>query len=127
MTASAAPICTTYVLTVRVPQLLPPSPNTTRREHWSARSRRVKREKSAVRLVLSQYTPPTTGTLHVTLTRCSPRLLDIDNAWASMKAPIDATAEWLGVDDNDPRLEWRVEQRKVKRADVGVIIEVRSA
>jgi hypothetical protein len=37
---------------------------------------------------------------------------------------IDATAEWLGLDDNDPRLEWKVEQQKVKRQDVGVVIRV---
>jgi hypothetical protein len=119
-----ASLGTTYALTVLVPQLVPPSPNATRREHWTARSRRVKREKEAVRLVLSQYTPPTTVQLHVALVRCSPRLLDIDNAWGSMKGPIDATADWLGLDDNDPRIEWKVEQQKVKREDVGVLIRV---
>jgi hypothetical protein len=83
VTASAASLGITYALTVRVPQLCPPSPNATRREHWSARSRRVKREKAAVRLVLSPYTPPQHGRFHVTLVRCSPWLLDVDNAWAS--------------------------------------------
>jgi hypothetical protein len=48
--------------------------------------------------------------------------MDVDNNVASTKAVIDSVAEWLGVDDNDPRITWRWDQEKVPRNRVGVVI-----
>jgi hypothetical protein len=74
-------------------------------------------------LVLSQFTapkPPVT----VTLVRCAGGQLDDDNATGSMKAVRDEVARWLGVDDGDASVRWRVEQRRVATKDRGTIVRV---
>jgi hypothetical protein len=67
---------------------------------------------------------PAPGTV-VRLTRITgPRgkTLDDDNLRGCLKAMRDGVADWLGVQDNDPRITWRYDQRK---ADAwGVEIEV---
>lgn len=112
------------MLEVRIPQLVPPSPNATRREHWSKGHRRVKKERAAVALVLGPARIWASPLLAVTLVRCAPRRLDSDNLVASMKAVRDEVAAWLGIDDGDARVEWRVEQRKATRAQQGTIVRV---
>ena len=47
--------------------------------------------------------------------------LDSDNVVGSAKAVRDGIAEWLGVDDRSPLVEWFVCQAK---GPVGVIVEV---
>lgn len=114
------------MLEVRIPQLVPPSPNATRREHWSKGHRRVKKERAAVAQLLGQHRrlPLFDSGFAVTLTRCSVGCLDSDNLVASMKAVRDEVAAWLGVDDGDARVEWRVEQRRTTRAQQGTIVRV---
>jgi hypothetical protein len=66
----------------------------------------------------------------VTLTRIAPRRLDSDNLQGGCKAARDEVAAWLGVDDADPRVEWRYEQSKalgVRVARYALRIDVRSA
>ena len=48
----------------------------------------------------------------VTITRVGPRMLDSDNAETACKAVRDAIAALFGIDDADPRVKYRVEQRK---------------
>jgi hypothetical protein len=108
-------------LSVRVPQLVPASLNS--REHWRVKAARVKRERAMVRLVLSSRTPPELPVV-VTLVRCSPRLLDSDNAVGAMKAVRDQAAAWLGVDDRDPRVTWRVRQMKTPKLRQGTLVRV---
>jgi hypothetical protein len=125
MSETAASLGTTYSITVRVPQLVPPSPNATRREHHMARHRRVKRERADVALILAPFAKPPAGKIHVTLVRCSVGELDgHDNLAASMKGPIDEVAKWLGLDDADEAIVWKVEQKKVTRKDQGTVIRV---
>lgn len=59
----------------------------------------------------------------VTLTRISPRLLDDDNLRPALKAVRDGVADRLGVDDRDPRVEWRYAQRKGAQKAVEVEME----
>jgi hypothetical protein len=106
---------------VRVPQLLPKSLNS--REHWRPKAARVKRERAAVRLVLTSRDAPALP-LTVTLVRCSPWLLDDDNAVGAMKAVRDEVAAWLGIDDRDPQVTWRVEQEKCPRVGAGTVIRL---
>jgi hypothetical protein len=117
-----------YSLTVRVPQLVAKGSAPNGREHWAAKARRVKGERFQVRLVLSQYIPPYCGhDVAVTVVRCAPRpLRDDDNLTASAKAVRDEIARWLGSDDSDSRIEWRVEQRKSTRKDQGTVIRIES-
>src|SRR4051812_37553527 len=93
------------------------------RGHWAVRAKRVKRQRTAVGLVLNTQPRPTLPCV-VTVTRIAPRALDgHDNLQASCKATIDAIAQWLGVDDRDPRVTWRYGQRRGKAKEYGVEIE----
>jgi hypothetical protein len=109
------------MISVRVPQLVPASLNS--REHWRAKAARVKRERAMVRLVLTSQNPPALPVV-VTLTRCSPGVLDSDNAVGAMKAVRDEVAAWLGIDDRDPRATWRVTQRRTPRLRAGTLVRV---
>ena len=93
------------------------------RLHWAARAKRVKRQRAVVGLMLRAVDRPTLPCV-VTITRRSPGTLDDDNAVSSAKATRDAVAQWLGVDDRDPRVTWRVEQ---ERGLWGVRVAVRPA
>jgi hypothetical protein len=109
-------------LVVRLPGLVPPSPNV--REHWGTRARRVRGERAAVREALARHPAPALPII-VTLTRCAPRVLDGDNAVASMKAVRDETACWLGLEsDADPGVRWRVEQARAERRHAATEIRV---
>ncbi len=120
---TAADLGITYVLTVRVPQTLGVTPNEVRRWHWSKTRSRVAKCRRDVALVLSPYSPPKLPAV-VTMTRCSVGVLDSDGAVGAMKSVRDEIAKWFRVDDSDPRITWVVEQQKVKRADVGVVIRI---
>lgn len=86
------------------------------REHWRTRASRTKHQKEVVTLVLhgSQvHRMKGLMPLVVTMTRVAPSNgLDTDNMVSSQKHVRDAIAKVLGVDDKDPCVEWRVEQRK---------------
>lgn len=111
-------------ISVRVPQTLGVTPNEVRRWHWSKTRKRVAKCRANVRLALSPYAPPELPVV-VTMTRCSVGTCDDDGAVGAMKSVRDSVADWLSVDDSDPGIKWIVAQRKVKRADVGVVIEIR--
>lgn len=103
------------------------------REHWHERSLRTRGEKRAVGLALQAHVHwrdrarlkawLVRGALVVTLTRVSPsaKPADDDNAAGGLKASRDAVAEWLGVDDGDPRVVWKV---AVERGDWAVRIAI---
>ena len=82
------------------------------REHWAAKHRRAKKERSITYLKLRQKSKPPRLPVTVVMWRQAPRLLDSDNAVAAMKSVRDGVADWLGIDDREPRVTWRVEQRK---------------
>ena len=98
------------------------------REHWGLRAKRVKRERSAIAVAMIA-TALTHGIpslpITVTLTRLAPRRLDDDNAIAGMKAIRDAVADAFGIDDADPRVEWRYAQERSKAYAVRISIEER--
>lgn len=82
------------------------------REHHMARHRRVKAEREAVAWMLPKTRPALPCV--VTLTRVAPSSgLDVgDNLEGSLKAARDQVADWLGIDDRDPRVQWRYDQRR---------------
>jgi hypothetical protein len=83
--------------------------------HWRDRARLVKQQRQLVTLALAAFRRRLRehGAWTVRLTRVSPRKIDSDGASAAMKAPRDAVAEVLGVDDADERVTWLpVEQAK---------------
>lgn len=92
--------------------------------HWRGRYRRSKEQRLIVTLMLrSVLKAVPTVPCRVTLTRYGPRRLDPDNLASSHKWVQDATAEFLGVDDGDERLEWVYEQAKAKTPSVGIRFE----
>src|SRR5678815_1117800 len=54
--------------------------------------------------------PPIRDAIVVTLTRISSGSLDDDGLRGALKTVRDGVADWLGVDDRDPIVEWRYEQ-----------------
>jgi hypothetical protein len=83
-----------------------------RQTHWGQRARRAKKEREAVGWALKPYTQHRLLVpCAVTLMRIAPSGgLDSDNLAGSFKATRDAVAEWLGVDDADPRVTWAYTQ-----------------
>jgi hypothetical protein len=111
-TGGAAGWSVTLVLPCRVIS----DPN--RRDHWTVKRRRSKHQEDALRLacaragwlrvVVWDWRPPTPCV--VTFTHVGPEM-DGDNLQSSFKALRDAVARWALVDDGDPRIVWRYEQR----------------
>lgn len=91
-----------------IPGEAPSTPNL--REHWTARAKRVKKQRDAVRRKAPAFALP--PPLIITLTRVGVRELDSDNLSSSLKAHRDAVAAWLRVDDATPLIEWRYAQEK---------------
>lgn len=85
------------------------------REHWRARTRRVKAERNATYWVLAPTRKPDMPCT-VRLTRVGPTngLDEGDNLNSAFKAVRDQIAEWLGVNDRDPRVRWEYMQRRGK-------------
>lgn len=85
-----------------------------RREHPMARARRTRREISIVAMALGRHEPPLLPVV-VLLMRTGWNRLDVDGLVSSMKGPIDAVAQWLGVDDRDRRLRWHLAQATTRK------------
>jgi hypothetical protein len=69
------------------------------RAHWTARSRRVKKERRQTALVLLGCKRPPLP-CRVLLTRIAPSNgLDDDNLLGALKGVRDQIAEWFGIDD----------------------------
>ena len=93
------------------------------REHWRARARRVKAERTTAMVACcASLTRPKRWPVVVRLTRIGPRKLDSDNVAGACKATRDGVADWLGVDDGDEsRVRWVYAQ---ERGAYGVRVEV---
>lgn len=93
------------------------------REHWSSRSKRAALHRATAKSVMSRFGLPALP-VTVTMTRISTGTLDGDNLQSGLKAARDGIADWLGIDDADPRIKWVYAQQKGKRGDYGLIVEV---
>jgi hypothetical protein len=111
------------VIAVSVPVKIESSLNL--REHWRKRALRTAGERQWARLTLKEYgcSAPTLPIV-VTLTRVAPRMLDGDNLQGGFKAVRDGVADWLGLDDNDKRIEWRYAQRRGAAKEYAAEIEI---
>lgn len=94
--------------------------------HWRARQRRAAHQRGLAKLVLRSQVKPPAPPLKVTLERIAPRALDSDNLAGSQKHVRDGVADWLGIDDRDPRVTWAYLQSKGQPREyaVRVLIEV---
>lgn len=128
------------MISVTIP-LGKPLPNPTNlREHWGAKAKRVKQQRSAVQLVLAKYKrtlagwaqtsdafthidDSAAGCMRVRFVRISPRKLDDDGNVAAFKAHRDAVADLAGVDDGSPVWRWEYAQETGKPA-IRIEVEV---
>jgi hypothetical protein len=98
-----------------------------RRDHWAVRAKRTKQARQTVGLVMAgslSFHGRPDFPLVVTLTRIAPRDLDSDNLAISQKGVRDGVADALGIDDRDPLVAWRYDQRRGKRGQYAVEITI---
>lgn len=114
------------IMTVRMP-LRAESLNVIHGMHWSKRSALAKMHRTYAWAAMREAdtAPRLMGPVVVTLTRIAPREIDSDNCIGGLKATRDGIADWLGVPDNDPRVQWRYDQRKGQPKEYAVEVEVR--
>lgn len=95
-----------------------------RREHWAIRAKRTKMHRQAACVLVKNairgksINPP----IEVVMIRCGIRKMDDDNVRGALKAVRDGIADALGIDDADPRVQYRYEQTNGKYA---VFIKIR--
>lgn len=93
-------------------------------EHYRVRVDRAAAHHDAVAMHLRprrKVAPPAV----VVVTRLAPGSLDSDNLQGSAKHVRDAIAKWMGVDDRDPRVTWRVAQERTRAGIYGVRLDIR--
>lgn len=97
------------------------------REHYLARSRRVRKERGAAHLTVKHKQGKPDLPVIVTMIRLSAGKLDDDNLLGACKGIRDGIADAYGIADNDPRITWRYDQERCARGKFGVRIEVVAA
>jgi hypothetical protein len=92
------------------------------------RARRVKKERTTVAWVLLDKPRPALP-VEITLVRRAPSngLDPDDNLPMSLKAVKDQVAVWLGVDDRDPRVQWKYDQLRDKLWSVTIEVQAMAA
>lgn len=90
--------------------------------NWGVKHSRAEKERQTVanalwhRELITKAKRPELP-VRVTLTRIASCKLDAhDTLPYGFKAVADAVAKWLGVKDNDPRIDWQYEQEKPTKA-----------
>jgi len=92
------------------------------RMHWAVKAKLAKSHRAMARNAMAIASPAAPGLpLTLVLTRVGPRTLDTDNLASSLKAVRDGIADWLGVDDGSPQIDWQYAQ---KRGSYAVEVEV---
>lgn len=81
------------------------------REHWATKAKRTSEHRLTTWAELKRCERPI-GQITVRLVRIAPRPLDDDNLRSAFKAVRDGVADWLGVDDRDPRVSWDYGQER---------------
>jgi hypothetical protein len=81
------------------------SPNRHHNQHWKTRAWGNKKARKRTGIALHGYRVPALP-VRVTLTRLGYTPIDADNLAMSFKAIRDETADFLGLSDRDPRVEW---------------------
>ena len=97
------------------------------REHWRVRANRNSSHRSAAWFALKAAGRWTEFPCVVTLTRVAPRELDGDNLQGGFKSVRDGVADWLGLDDNDKRIEWRYAQAKGEAREYAARVKIEAA
>lgn len=98
------------------------------RDHWAKKAKRVAAQRRFSHWCLEAHILRgglvLPFPLIVTLTRIAPRELDGDNLQSALKATRDGIADYFGVDDRDPRIEWCYGQEKGRVREYAVRVEI---
>lgn len=94
------------------------------REDWRRRADRAREHRNTAWMMLRAMHSTPAVPCTVLMTRVAPRPLDDDNLRGALKAVRDGIADWLGVDDRDPRVKWEYGQRKGAIKFYAVDVEV---
>ena len=93
------------------------------REHFRVAAKRKALHRAIVKRHMASIPRPSLPVV-VCLTRHSSGTLDAhDNLPSAFKHIVDELADWLGIDDADPRVRWTYEQEKCKRGLTWVTVE----
>lgn len=95
------------------------------RGRWCAGAKRAADQRALVGALLSRHRSLPVPAI-VRMVRVAPNALDVDNLGRALKAVQDAIADWLGVDDGSPVVEWHVGQQKGAPKEYGVRLHVRA-
>lgn len=95
--------------------------------HWRARIKLAKMHRTYAMHSMRAKASPSSIVLPivVTLTRYSAGTLDDDNLIGACKAIRDGIADWLRIDDADPRVRYVYEQAWCEPKKYAVVVEVR--
>lgn len=94
------------------------------REHWAKRAKRTKSHRGTAKLALAYHASRVPLPVDICITRVAPRMLDMDNCVASMKAIQDGIADAFCIKDNDPRIRFEYAQERGKPKEYAVKIQV---
>lgn len=96
------------------------------REHWAVKAKRAQRQRMEAyyecRTKFGLLTIPPTAIIEVHLGRLGKRMLDSDNLAGAFKAVRDGIADYLKINDGDPRISWHYEQALSKTAGAMLVI-----
>ena len=83
-----------------------------------------KAQRATTRHALQALALPPVPPMTIVITRIGPKTLDGDNLQGGCKATRDGIADWLGVDDGHPGLDWQYSQRSAGPKVYSVEVEV---
>ena len=109
------------VLTLSLPIELVSEANC--RDHWRVKAKRVAAQRGLVKL-FRKGAECVKLPVVVELARIAPKELDDDNLRSSLKAVRDGVADWFGIGDRDPRIEWHYSQSRRAPRTYGCAIVV---
>jgi len=118
-------VCLPRVVTVTVP-VRTTNPLNGSHGRWQGKAAKARAVRDAVAWALRPH-PAMSLPVRVTMRRCSSSEMDFDGLCAALKPVRDEVAAWLPLarakrrgrvvaDDRDPRVTWRYEQGKARRA-----------
>ena len=97
---------------------------TNAREHWAVRAKRAKSQRMVVKSALGPRPNWASPPLRIVLTRLGRCRMDTGNLGASCKHVQDGVADWLGVDDGSPLLDWHYRQLVDHAGGYGVLVRI---
>lgn len=98
------------------------------RQHHFVKAKRTKAQRNVVLLACRPKLRAHPLPAVVTLVRISPGTLDGDNLQGALKGVRDSVTQALGLlDDRDPRIAWRYEQRRGKPKEFAIEIRIEEA